>query len=278
MNLRVEQKNNISLKHFLTFQKLEVEDQRTVDNFVNLYMANVGKLFQKTFDVEIDHLILTTLATLHIFKSPDNLMRVFNKTFENIISEQLENSTLSIRNFSKTDLIATFKKLNLVKGFDQYFSFLWFSSLPCFDIKDFTAEKNGESSILKSCYWKSTPIPCSAIFRKIPTDAGMCCAFNQADADKIFHDSKYAQIMKAYQTNESCKSFENSSLPDWYVEHNEPISQSGTLMGLTVVLDAHTDMTTEFSIPGDFQGFTAMIMPPGDFPLIYQGGFEVRVI
>jgi hypothetical protein len=46
-------------------------------------------------------------------------------------------------------------------------------------------------------------------------------------------------------------------------------------MGLTVMLDAHTDILTELSVTDDFEGFKAMVSPRGDFPLISQQGFEV---
>ncbi len=104
----------------------------------------------------------------------------------------------------------------------------------------------------------------------------MCCAFNQAEADKIFQKSEYTRTLKMLQQNEKNESFESGSLPAWYVEQNEPTSQAGTRMGLTVILDAHTDMTTELSITDNFEGFTASITPPSEFPLMYQRGFEVR--
>jgi hypothetical protein len=154
--------------------------------------------------------------------------------------------------------------------------YLWFSSLPCFDIKDYTAEANEDNAMLKKCYWKSKPISCLAIFSTTPTDAGMCCAFHQAEADKIFHKSEYTRTLKMLQKNEKNESSESGSLPEWYVKQNEPTSQAGTRMGLTVILDAHTDMTTELSITDNFEGFTASIMPPSEFPLMYQRGFEVR--
>ncbi len=56
----------------------------------------------------------------------------------------------------------------------------------------------------------------------------------------------------------------------------EPISQAGRFMGLTVMLDAHTDILSEFSVTDDFEGFTAIVTPPTDFPLIYQQGFGIK--
>jgi hypothetical protein len=47
-------------------------------------------------------------------------------------------------------------------------------------------------------------------------------------------------------------------------------------MGLIVMLDAHTDILAEFSVRDDFDGFTAIVTPPNDFPLIYQQGFGIK--
>jgi len=63
---------------------------------------------------------------------------------------------------------------------------------------------------------------------------------------------------------------------EMYKRNGEPISQAGTQMGLSVMLDAHTDILTEFSVTDDFQGFTAIVTSPSDFPLIYQQGFGIK--
>ena len=47
-------------------------------------------------------------------------------------------------------------------------------------------------------------------------------------------------------------------------------------MGLIVVLDAHTDILTKYSATTDFDGFTAIVTPPSDFPLMYQQGFGIK--
>jgi hypothetical protein len=45
---------------------------------------------------------------------------------------------------------------------------------------------------------------------------------------------------------------------------------------LTVILDAHTDILQKYSITDDFDGFTAIVTPPSDFPLINQQGFGIK--
>ncbi len=43
---------------------------------------------------------------------------------------------------------------------------------------------------------------------QVPTDAGMCCAFNKGEADKIFVDSKYSKLLTVFSVMETNLSFE----------------------------------------------------------------------
>ena len=129
---------------------------------------------------------------------------------------------------------------------------------------------------MKQCKWKGKEIACSSIFRKVATDNGICCGFNIKEADKIFAESRYTTLVTELETTEKKYAIENSSLPLWYIQKNEPKSQAGTNMGLTVVLDAHSDQLSEFSISSDFQGFTASIFAQGDFPLTHLNEFQIK--
>jgi hypothetical protein len=44
--------------------------------------------------------------------------------------------------------------------------------------------------------------------KQVPTDAGMCCAFNRDEADKIFIESKYSQLLKIISQYETNMAFE----------------------------------------------------------------------
>ena len=79
------------------------------------------------------------------------------------------------------------------------FEILWYSQLPCFDIRDITSETKDEMSVLKRCYWKDKPINCSSIFRTRPTDRGMCCSFNMEKAEEIFKESQYGDMINGMQ-------------------------------------------------------------------------------
>ena len=120
------------------------------------------------FGSDVSQMNLFLLILTQLYKTPDNFLRLSlsNSSFESFVSEAYDNSS----NISQLKLILkdTFKQLNMSdKGFAAYFSFLWHSSLPCFDIANITAEQNGDTAILKKCYWKGQLIPCSAIFKKV---------------------------------------------------------------------------------------------------------------
>ena len=63
-----------------------------------------------------------------------------------------------------------------------------------------------------------------------------------------------------------------------YQQSNEPKSQSGSKMGLTVVLDAHTDLISEYSWDSDYKGMKAAILERGDFPLLGQNAIEIKPV
>ena len=169
-------------------------------------------------------------------------------------------------------------KTDFTAGFNVAFSSLWHSKLPCFDTRGISALTGGERGILKQCKWKGFTIPCSGIFTTFPTDRGMCCSFNIKAAEDVFSDSQFSALVKQLQAEDSNSSYENSTLPDWYVQNNEPRTQPGINMGLEVILDAHSNMVESISISNDIEGFTALITDPGDFPLTNLRGFNIRAI
>jgi len=53
-------------------------------------------------------------------------------------------------------------------------------------------------------------------------------------------------------------------------------SFEGVSQGLTLILDAHSDLSSTSSVDVDNQGFTGTITSSGSFPLTFQGGFQIR--
>ena len=176
----------------------------------------------------------------------------------------------------KADFKEIFDRLDLKSSFPSMFSILWYSTLPCHDVRGVTSKVDGERSVLKLCSWKGKRLPCSSIFTKFPTDQGLCCVFNMEAADAIFSGKSYPKLLVSKQSFDNESAFTDSSLPKWFLDNQEPKSQFGVNKGLTVIMDAHSDILSAGSVDSSFQGFTGLISNSRCFPLIYQKGFQIR--
>ena len=105
----------------------------------------------------------------------------------------------------------TFGDIDFERSFPYLFELLWYSQLPCTDVKGFTSEVKDELSLIKRCFWKNKPISCNSIFQKRPTDRGMCCSFNMEKAENIFQKSKYTELISQAQK----ETFENRQVQDY---------------------------------------------------------------
>ena len=160
-----------------------------------------------------------------------------------------------------------FKSFDMRIIYDSLFDLLWYSMMPCFDVKGLTSTFRDEMSIIKRCYWKGKAISCSAIFQKYPTDRGVCCAFNMKNANNVFIESRYTKMMSKKQTEEKKRSFDDSSIPNWYKNVNEPISNSGSARGLKLILDRHTDKLSSMSVQDNFRGFIGIVDWSDKYPM-----------
>ena len=167
-----------------------------------------------------------------------------------------------------------FKKIDWSNSFKNLFSALWYSSMPCYDLKDLTAHSDKESSFLKYCEWKGIPMPCSQIFTTFPTDIGMCCSFNIKAADDIFYNSTYTKLIKELQIMDQKMSFQHKSISS--TVHMDLKTQPGKSRGLTVVLDSHSNLFSPGSNNADTNGFIGLVKPRGSFLLTALDGFELR--
>jgi hypothetical protein len=110
---------------------------------------------------------LGLLVGLQIASNPDGLMRSVTINHMNgdgisllelwmnpAYNAEIEKNYKVNENYYK-DL---FKRLDLSKAFTAYFSSLWYSTLPCYDIQGMSALKNGDSALLKKCLWKGVQV------------------------------------------------------------------------------------------------------------------------
>jgi hypothetical protein len=112
-------------------------------------------------------------------------------------------------------------------------------------VEGVTSSSPGEHGLLKSCVWKGLKIPCSKIFTTFPTDQGMCCTFNMDAAEKMFKDSKYQDMISFMQDRDKTLSYDkDDKMPlDWSAL-GEPKPQAGRSKGLSLILDAHSNLVS----------------------------------
>jgi len=271
---------------------LTAEENATLTAIISLQKTYWSKFLNKSIpglnvSYATDINVLDWIIILLNQKQPDYYIQTSDlrercKQYPNISCvETLMNPLLLDATFDAFEKkVEDVKKLlgpvDLTFAFPMAFTSLWNAKLPCFDTVGMTADVEGERGILKKCSWKGKIVPCSAIFTTFPTDQGMCCSFNMKAADEIFMDSQYSTLVKKLQDRDQNTSFEDSTLPDWFIKGNEPKTQPGKNMGLKVVLDAHSDVLESLSISSDFEGFTGLVTNPESFPLTDIKGFEIR--
>ena len=201
----------------------------------------------------------------------ENLEKV--KRLENVekFEAALKPALMEARESKRNEDIETynkvFKSLDLRIIYDSLFDLLWYSMMPCFDVKGLTSAFRDAMSIIKRCYWKGKAISCSAIFQKYPTDRGVCCSFNMKNAENVFIESRFTEMMSKKQREDVKKSFEDSSTPNWYKKTNQPISNSGSARGLKLILDRHTDKLSSMSVQDNFRGFIGIIDGNDKYPM-----------
>lgn len=113
---------------------------------------------------------------------------------------------------AKEDWIKKFGNLNFTQAYEKLFELLWYSRLPCVDVKGVTSKERDEMSIIKRCYWRSELVDCASIFVTRSTDRGMCCAFNVGNANEIYKSTNYGKVTKKMQRKMKAESF--PGLPD----------------------------------------------------------------
>ena len=165
-----------------------------------------------------------------------------------------------------------FGGLEFEKIYQPMFDLLWYTQLPCSDVRGWTSDVKDELSFIKRCYWKENPIACSAVFRKQPTDRGMCCSFNIEKAEKLLKKSKYTNVISARQKHDSEYSFESSEKPQWFLKNDEPTPNVGVKNGLTLVFDAHSNRLSKSSVTDNFYGVPLLIEDKDKFPFVERSG------
>lgn len=182
----------------------------------------------------------------------------------------LDNNSVSL----KERIVESFRKINKGFGYEVFFASLWYTSLPCFDIENITSSKKGEKALLQKCSWKGLDIQCSSIFKTFPTDQGMCCVFNMPAANEIFVETEFTKIILKLQSTDQSGAFENTTVPDWFTRSSA--SEEGLQMGLSVMLDAHSNIHRISSYEADYVGFHVLVDSRENFPFVRRKGLKIK--
>ena len=168
-----------------------------------------------------------------------------------------------------------FKSFNWTRSYEPFFELLWALKLPCFDTSRFSDYPN-HRSLLRLCIWKGRKLPCSSIFSTFPTESGMCCTFNLQKADEMLKESKFVDSVKSLQARDEKESYETTQTPGWFQRNKEPVPKQGVHNGLTIMLDAHTDLVQDASVSDDSTGFFVAITPQETYPLVNLNSIMLR--
>ena len=146
-----------------------------------------------------------------------------------------------------------FSTVDMKSLYPELFRILWESSLPCFK------SPGNEEAMLVSCQLAGLELNCSDLFRKVPTDTGMCCALNIMNPLK---NSKYQQMVQELQGD----------------EQNEILATSevGQGNGLRLTLDLHSNKVSFGTLDQDYDAFNVFVGQPAEFPMMRERSLKVQ--
>ena len=149
-------------------------------------------------------------------------------------------------------LKAYFDAVNLTKVYPDIFQLLWYSQLPCF-----SPPGMNPAGLLSLCRWGDEQLDCRDLFQTVPTDSGMCCAFNMNTA--ALRDSLYKDLIEnmKQENNETENNRELKVIP-------------GKKNGLTVMLDNHHNKVTFGSVFDDALGMQVFVGEQEEFPMMKE--------
>ena len=135
--------------------------------------------------------------------------------------------------------------------YPELFRILWFSTLPCFESKD-------KEHMLLSCELAGLKVNCSELFKRVPTDSGICCALNVVDPLRV---SEYQSLIKEMQAEKRTQKVK---------------SRVGRDMGLKLVLDLHSNTISFGTFGQQHLAFNLFIGQPEEFPMMREKSIQLE--
>ena len=147
------------------------------------------------------------------------------------LNESKRENLKKMEKIMKDIMNANFPVEEIGKNFSSLFHLLWPSSLPCHSAED----SPGSEHLLKKCLLYGQEVDCANLFKPVPTDMGICCAFNHKN---VLRDSEFLQLLKKKQ--------EVFKRADKYDEIH--LAEIGLGKGLQVFVDQHSNRVTAGSV------------------------------
>lgn len=188
---------------------------------------------------------LSSFDLLDLFLNP---MRDNEKK---LISEYVLNMTKSLFDASHSLLSS--------RAYPNLFRLLRHTALPCFP-EDVTISPG---HMLKSCQWGGQEVDCRKLFTPVPTDSGMCCAFNTKNI--LRHEE--ACRGDGQDTEYPCLVLELQNRTGAERKHTKKAT-FGKNKGLKVTLDRHSNLDSLQTVVDNDNGFRVFIGDPTEFPML----------
>ena len=115
-----------------------------------------------------------------------------------------------------------------------------------------------KEQMLLSCKLSGSKVNCSDLFKRVPTNSGMCCALNIKDPLK---DSEYQSLIKEMQGKSKT----------WEVK-----SEVGKENGLKLVLDLHSNTVSFGTLDQQHLAFNLFIGQPEEFPMMREKSLQLE--
>ena len=169
-------------------------DSKVCEETFPFYCMKVSQSTAALRDSETQSIILQKREVVDTDSSLDKINFIFDPS-------KLTERELKVTE-AKQDYMDNYQLENMDISYESLFEVLWYSQLPCFDVKEISSAIKNEMSSVKQCLWKGLKIDCSLIFKTFPSDRGMCCTFNMERAEEIFKDSKYSKVVEKFQQSD----------------------------------------------------------------------------
>ena len=137
--------------------------------------------------------------------------------------------------------------------YPELFRILWFSTLPCFE-----GESKEKEQMLLSCELAGLKANCSELFKRVPTDSGICCALNAVDPLRV---SEYQSLIKEMQVKKRTQKVK---------------SRVGREVGLKLVLDLHSNTVSFGTLDQQHLAFNMFIGQPEEFPMMREKSLQLE--